>query len=1107
MSGNGVLEDTLSLFMVQAVIIICVTRFLSLGTKFLKQPRVIMEVVGGILLGPSALGHIPGYLDTVFPAESLGYLALVANLGLVLYLFLVGVELDPEVLRRNGQKAISIAVVGIALPFGLGCLISPLLFNKLLLKDPGYENAAYSSFLVFVGVAMSITAFPVLARILTESKLILSTAGVMTMGAAALNDAIAWCLLVLALSIVHSGRNKLTALFVFLAIAAYAIFLFVAVRPALQAVVRWVEMTGSSSLRSLLFALLICCIFISAWITAFLGVHAIFGSFLVGMIMPRDGKFTLHMCEKIDDLVSNIFLPLYFALSGLKTDIASIGHAIGVALLVLVVLMATAGKFIGCAGAARLNGIPWRESCVIGILMNTRGLVELIVLNLGLQAKMLDVEIFTIMVMMALITTFITSPLVEYIYPPHMRLQASVDSLKAMGTVLTPNGTSMNEEGVLVDNDMTEQTPRTAVPGDSFTTAVDGERKPVVEKGGGGVTGWMQRQRARGVGTVGRGLLLMKRPTGTSAQRLKDSLMSRTWRVGVVIERMKDLPETMSLLYLFAPIYSNNSQMDVTAMHFVETELNFNDVMIASHPEKAGQMDPALLAVNHFCRAIGAHIHCRTIFGNPHGFASDLVAIEKRAGLDIVLMPWRRPVAYLGDYYDRFVSKTLRNSTITVALMVPDPSGKTDMVRQVLVVLSGCPSDGDCVALTSRFALHSLVSITIMLMPAAQEQAERYADLLADVGPQKRFHNVNLLRLDRIDQVTGEERTHEMLMRDILAEASKKGENAYDLIVVGYLSCSSWEAERAGSTLFGNTAANSTANSAAPSRSSSPAIPPSANRTINSGLGKHEATSSTASSASTSSLSKSGAKPPRIPHHLSNTFRASSPPMHLDETYTSGAGGGSGGGREGGRERPPHAAYSPTAAVLRGVAEKVHRFGEGVRNSSFSRTFSSTKLHRDGQDSASREREGGREGGSSSKNDRRDSSRTDRRDSSNTHPSSNHSLNSFSALDHSYHHKHHKGVQEFGVIGEEIYSRMDIEAFLMIVRGFQPAETAMTSTSSVKLERPLAVRAAAAAAAASSRTVPPAVSLGGTGAIEGGRGTESALPPLSRATFQPPSPM
>ncbi|EWM21708.1 hypothetical protein Naga_100775g1 [Nannochloropsis gaditana] len=203
----------------------------------------------------------------------------------------------------------------------------------------------------------------------------------------------------------------------------------------------------------------------------------------------------------------------------------------------------------------------------------------------------------------------------------------------------------------------------------------------------------------------------------------------------------------------------------------------------------------------------------------------------------------------------------------------------------------------------------------------------------------------------------------------------------------------------------------------------------------------------------------------------------------------------------GGRDRHhSYASYSPTAAVLRGVADKVQRFGEGVRNSTLSRNFSSNKLHKDGADA--REREGGRESSTS---------RADRRDSSNVHPGSTSSLNALPSLD-SHHHKHHKGVQEFGVIGEELYSRMDIEAFLMIVRGFQPAEPATTSTSSVKLERPTALRAAAAAAVASSKTVPPALGLGGgggglEGGREGGREAGSSLPPLSKATFQPPSPM
>eukprot|EP01041_Mallomonas_annulata_P014007 gene14007-29828_t len=420
LSGIEPLYDPLSLFLVQAVIIIGITRALSFLGGILKQPRVIFEVIGGILLGPSALGRNKYFLDTIFPAASLNYLSLVANIGLVLYLFIVGMELDPVMLVTHAKRSGLISIAGIALPFALGVAVSPSIYDNLLIVDEKYKDVTFTSFFVFMGTAMSITAFPVLARILKESGLIYSRAGVMTMGAAAIDDAIAWCLLILAISIANAG-DLITALYVFLCVICFASGLFIIINPIFSALVTYVEASDNRLLKSNLFAFTICIMFLSAWTTALLGVHAIFGAFLFGLIVPRDSHL-FHECnERIEDFVMTIMLPLYFAVSGLKTDVTQINTPIAGGLLILVCFVATMGKLVGCGVTAHFSGLQKREAFVVAVLMNTRGLVELIVLNLGMQYGILNIPVFSIMVLMALFTTFMTGPVIELVYPVHKR--------------------------------------------------------------------------------------------------------------------------------------------------------------------------------------------------------------------------------------------------------------------------------------------------------------------------------------------------------------------------------------------------------------------------------------------------------------------------------------------------------------------------------------------------------------------------------------------------------------------------------------------------------------------------------------------------------------
>ncbi|KAK6425750.1 hypothetical protein LTR95_016205 [Oleoguttula sp. CCFEE 5521] len=408
-------KNPIILFIIQAGIIILFCRLLHYPLSLIRQPRVIAEVIGGILLGPSVMGRIPGFTNAIFPTASLPNLNLVANLGLVLFLFLVGLEVDLRYLVSNWRPAVSVGALGMALPFGLGCAIAYGLFNEFK-DEPGTVPISFGTYMLFIGVAMAITAFPVLCRILTELKLLSTPVGIIVLSAGVSNDVVGWVLLALCVALVNAGSG-LTALWVLLTCVGYVLFLVFAVRPAFIWFLRRNHaLTDGPSQGIIVLTLLIA--LGSSFFTGVIGVHPIFGAFLAGLICPHEGGFAIKVTEKIEDLVTALFLPLYFALSGLSTNLGLLDTGITWAYVIGVTATAFVAKFTGGSLAARLNGMVWRESFTIGALMSCKGLVELIVLNIGLSAKILSTRTFTIFVVMALITTFATTPLTAALYPP-----------------------------------------------------------------------------------------------------------------------------------------------------------------------------------------------------------------------------------------------------------------------------------------------------------------------------------------------------------------------------------------------------------------------------------------------------------------------------------------------------------------------------------------------------------------------------------------------------------------------------------------------------------------------------------------------------------------
>ncbi|KAJ9094871.1 hypothetical protein QFC19_007800 [Naganishia cerealis] len=417
-------SNPITLFCIQLFIIICFTQGLGWLFKYIRQPRVIAEVVGGIILGPTVMGRIPHFTEHIFPPASLTYLSLISTIGLVLFLFLVGLEVDLSIIKKDWKSAVSISTAGMIIPFGAGVGIAAAIYNEFI--DEG--NVEFGIFLLFVGVAAAITAFPVLCRILTETKLLETRVGQIVLSAGVGNDVVGWILLALTIALVNASSG-VTAVYILLCAVGWTLFVLIPVKRAYAWLVRRSGSFEHAGPTPGVMVVTFLLIFISAFMTDIIGVHAIFGGFLAGLIIPHEHGFARKVTEKIDDLVTLLFLPIYFVLSGLKTNLGLLNDGKAWGYTFAIIFVAFFGKFIGCAGAAKLNRFDNRESLAIGTLMSCKGLVELIVLNVGLAAGILDTKVFSMFVFMAVVLTVITTPLTLWVYPVrfHQRVRFMSD--------------------------------------------------------------------------------------------------------------------------------------------------------------------------------------------------------------------------------------------------------------------------------------------------------------------------------------------------------------------------------------------------------------------------------------------------------------------------------------------------------------------------------------------------------------------------------------------------------------------------------------------------------------------------------------------------------
>jgi len=405
--------QTVVLVLIQVLIVIGLSRLVGLGFRWLKQPLVIGEIVAGIMLGPSLLGLVaPGIAATLFPAETVPFLNVLSQVGLIFFMFLIGLELDPKYLRGNLDIAILTSNVSILVPFSLASLLSLLLYPLL-----SNSSVSFTAFALFLGAAMSITAFPVLARIITENNLQGTRLGTLALTCAAVDDVTAWCLLALAIAVTRSN-SMIEAVPTIIESLIYIALMLTLGRWFLKGLATHHE--RKNRLTQFELAGIYMGVVASALITEFIGIHLIFGAFLLGAVMPKNPSLIREVAEKTEDFVLIFLLPVFFAYSGLRTEIGLLNRPELWLLCAAVVAVAIVGKYAGTYVAARVSGINKREASALGWLMNTRGLTELIVLNIGLSLGVISPLLFTMLVIMALVTTFMTSPLLEWTYPKRL---------------------------------------------------------------------------------------------------------------------------------------------------------------------------------------------------------------------------------------------------------------------------------------------------------------------------------------------------------------------------------------------------------------------------------------------------------------------------------------------------------------------------------------------------------------------------------------------------------------------------------------------------------------------------------------------------------------
>ncbi|MFT4070539.1 MAG: cation:proton antiporter [Dysgonamonadaceae bacterium] len=401
-------SEPLSVFLFQMIVILIMLKICGWICKKIGQPAVIGEILAGIVLGPSLLGHFfPGTFQALFPTYSLGIIQMLSQIGLILFMFVVGMELNLKSVLNRAGDALLISHASIIFPFSCGVALAYLLYPMYETHDIGFL-----SFSLFIGITMSITAFPVLARIVQERGIHKTHVGTIVITCAAVDDITAWCILAAVIAIVKAG-SVASSFYVILMAVAYVVIMLKVIRPFLSRIADLQSEKGKLSMSMISLFLIV--LFLSSYATEIIGIHALFGAFMMGVIMPSSPKFRGMFINRMEDIVLVLFLPLFFVFTGLRTQIGLLNEWSMWGVCLLITVVATVGKLIGSSLSARFVNLSWKDSLVIGTLMNTRGLMQLVVLNIGYDLGVLSPQIFAMMVIMAIATTFFASPMLDLI--------------------------------------------------------------------------------------------------------------------------------------------------------------------------------------------------------------------------------------------------------------------------------------------------------------------------------------------------------------------------------------------------------------------------------------------------------------------------------------------------------------------------------------------------------------------------------------------------------------------------------------------------------------------------------------------------------------------
>lgn len=402
------IQHPLAMLLAQIVTIILVAKLFGWFCSKIGQPSVVGEMIAGIVLGPSLFGlYFPEFSATIFPKESLPNLQFLSQIGLILFMFIVGMELDLKVLKKTSHNAIVVSHASIIIPFAMGMGLAYYIYEAF-----APDGVHFLSFGLFMGIAMSITAFPVLARIVQERGITKTKLGTLVIACAAADDITAWCILAAVIAVVKAG-SAVSSFYVIIMAVAYVFLMLKLVRPFLARIGS--IYTSKETLTKPIVAVFFVTLIISSYVTEAIGIHALFGAFMAGAIMPDNVKFRTLFIEKVEDVALVLLLPLFFVFTGLRTQIGLLSEPGLWKLTAIIIAVAVIGKFVGSALAAKFVGQNWKDSLSIGALMNTRGLMELVVLNIGYDLGVLSPTVFSMMVLMALITTFMTGPALDLI--------------------------------------------------------------------------------------------------------------------------------------------------------------------------------------------------------------------------------------------------------------------------------------------------------------------------------------------------------------------------------------------------------------------------------------------------------------------------------------------------------------------------------------------------------------------------------------------------------------------------------------------------------------------------------------------------------------------